>query len=176
MPRWYAKGSSLRIKPDTSESRWTLENMAYKWSPTTRLRPGVPTRLAYALGDLYIAKLSRSKNLFVTVELPQGTDGRRVYSESEVTEIMSYLAKDAMYAYPVMGYPQTIMRAHESAAGLGISASMLYDNIIKGLVERSDPSLAGYIRDSAILDEAVSKGSWEAGPDGRRCGGRVHWP
>ena len=140
-----------------------VENMAYKWSPTARLRPGVPTRLAYALGDLYIAKLSRSKNLFVTVELPQGTDGRCVYSESEVTEIMSYLAKDAMYAYPVMGYPQTIMRAHESAAGLGISASMLYDNIIKGLVERSDPLLAEYIRDSAILDEAVSKGSLGGG-------------
>lgn len=140
-----------------------VENMAYKWSPSTRLRPGVPTRLAYALGDLYIAKLSRSKNLFVTVELPNDAGGRCIYSESEVTEIMSYLAKDAMYSYPVMGYPQTIMRAHESAAGLGMSASILYDNVIKGLVGRSDPLLAEYIRDSAILDEAVSKGSLGGG-------------
>lgn len=140
-----------------------VENMAYKWGPTSRLRPGAPTRLDYALGDLYIAKLSRNKNLFVTVEMPQGTDGRCIYSESEVTDIMSYLAKDAAYSYPVMGYPQTIMRAHESAAGLGISASILYDNIVKGLVRRSDPLLAEYIRDAAILDEVVSKGSLGGG-------------
>ena len=136
-----------------------LENMAYKWSPTTRLRPGTPTRLAYSFGGLYIAKLSRSTDLLVTVELPQEPGGPCIYSDQRITEIMSYLAKDAMYSYPVMGYPQTIMRAHESAVGLGIPASILYENIINGLIERSDPSLAGYIRDSTMLDEVVSKES-----------------
>lgn len=134
-----------------------LENMAYKWSPTTRIRPEMPTRLAYAFGDLYIAKLSPETNLLVTVELPQGYDGACIYSDSRIVEIMSYLAKDSMYSYPVMGYPQTIMRAHESAAGIGFPASILYEKIVEGLVDRSDPALAGYIRDSTMLDEAVSK-------------------
>ena len=141
-----------------------VENMAYKWTPTRRLKPGTPTRLSYAFGDLYIAKLSRNKNLFVTVEIPNRSDNDKcIYSESEVTEIMSYLAKDAMYSYSVMGYPQTIMRAHESAAGLGMSASILHDNIIQELVKQSDPSLAEYIRDSTVLNEIVSKKSLGGG-------------
>lgn len=34
---------------------------------------------------------------------------------------------------------------------------MLHESIMKGLVDKSDPSLAQYIRDSIMLDEAVSK-------------------
>lgn len=134
-----------------------IENMAYRWSGAGTLLREIPTKLTYSFGNLYIAKLSRHKDLFVTVELPQRTDGSSIYSEAEVTEIMSYLAKDSMYSYPMIGYPQTIMRAHESAAGLGIPASMLHESIMKGLVDKSDPSLAQYIRDSIMLDEAVSK-------------------
>ena len=134
-----------------------IENMAYKWSGAGTILRDIPTKLTYSFGNLHIAKLSRYKDLFVTVELPQKADGSNIYSEAEATEIMSYLAKDAMYSYPMTGYPQTIMRAHESAAGLGIPASMLHENIIKGLVNRSDPILAEYIRNSIMLDEAISK-------------------
>ena len=137
-----------------------LENMAYRWSGRGLLDRQTPTRLSYAFGSLYIAKLSRSKNMFVTVEIPDSPEtGRDIYSTGEIMEIMSYLAKDSAHSYPVIGYPQTIMRAHEFAAGTGLPSSILRDNIIKDLVAGTDPALAEYVRDSQMLGETMDRGS-----------------
>ena len=136
----------------------SLENMAYRWSGSGRLT-GAPAKLNYAFGSLYVAKLSRRKDLLVAVEIPETDGDDRVYTNSDVTEIMGYLAKDSAHSYPVLGYPQTLMRAHEFAVSLGLPASILRDRIMRDLVENTDPRLASYIQDAMILGEAVDKGT-----------------
>ena len=136
-----------------------LENMAYRWSGRGLLASEKPAMLNYAFGNLYVAKLSRQRDLFVTVEIPGEINGSQIYSSTDVTEIMGYLAKDSAYSYPVIGYPQTIMRAHEFASSFGIPASILRDKIMEDLVKNTDPMLASYVRDSRILGEVVEKGS-----------------
>ena len=140
-----------------------IENMAYRWSGHGRLSAEAKEPLDYAFGDLYIAKLSRFKNLFVTVEIPINDDGSEMYAESDVMEILSYLAKDSMHSYPVIGYPQTIMRAHESAARLGIPSSILRDNIMNTLIENTDPIVREYVRNSKMLGDVIDKGSLGGG-------------
>ena len=135
-----------------------IENKAYTWSGHGKVDPKKP--LDYAFGTLYIAKLSRAKNMLVTVEIPKDLEeNRKIYSDAEVMEIMGYLAKDSMYSYPVMGYPQTIMRAHEHAASLGLPSSILRDKVMDRLVKSTDPGLAEYVRDAKMLGEIVEKGS-----------------
>ena len=137
-----------------------LENMAYKWGGGKRLGPGSAVPLEYAFGSLYIAKLSRRKDLLVTVEMPDSSaDNAAIYSDEDITEMMGYLARDSAHSYPVLGYPQTLMRAHEHAAGMGLPASILRDRIIKELVNDMDPMLSDYIRDSSMLDATVDKGT-----------------
>ncbi len=137
-----------------------IENMAYRWSGHGMLDPKTAVPLDYAFGSLYIAKLARYKNLFVTVEIPK--DLRHnipIYTNGEINEIMGHLAKDSASSYPVIGYPQTIMKAHEFAAGLGLPASILRDSIIRGLVKNTDADLTRYVRDAIFLDESIDKGS-----------------
>lgn len=135
-----------------------LENMAYRWSGSGRLTD-TPSKLNYAFGSLYVAKLSRQKDLLVAVEIPETGGDAPVYTNADVTEIMGYLAKDSAHSYPVLGYPQTLMRAHEFAVSLGLPASILRDRIMRDLVENTDPRLASYIRDAMILGEVVDKGT-----------------
>jgi len=52
-----------------------------------------------------------------------------VLSKDEINEIISYLARDSKSSYPVIGYPQTIMRAHEVAVQFGFPASVVRDEI-----------------------------------------------
>jgi len=136
-----------------------LENMAYKWSGKGKLRPEDVKPLDYAFGTLYIAKLSKHRNLFVTIEIPRDLDGEKnIYSKEEILEAISYIAKDSMYSYPILGYPQTIMRAHEFAVRLGIPVSILRDEIMKDIMGGTDSVLGEYIRDGRMTREAVDKG------------------
>lgn len=111
------------------------------------------------MGTLYIAKLSRSSNLLVTVEVPKNLhNDEQIYSGGDVTEMLGYIAKDSLYSYPVTGYPQTIMKAHEFAVRLGIPASILRDKIIDDLIRNTDPVLGEYIRDGTMISETVERG------------------
>lgn len=134
-----------------------IENMAYKWRG--RLVPGGDHGpLKYAFGRLYIAKLSRSSNLLVTVEIPDSFDtGKRIYTNNDVMEILGYLARDSAHSYPIIGYPQTIMRAHEFATRLGLPSSILRDRIMSTLVREGDESFAEYVRDSEMLGAWIDR-------------------
>jgi len=128
-----------------------LELRAYLWSGKGKIRDRTKP-LAYSFGKLYLARLSRLSNLLVTIEIP------RVYSEADVAEIMGYLAKDSKYSYPVLGYPQTIMRAHEAAVRIGLPASIVKDKIFDRLKELSDPEVRRFLRDGWLFKEFVNKG------------------
>lgn len=137
----------------------SLEIKAYQWTGRGRLSEK-RKRLYFAFGDIYIAKLSRNSNLLVTVEIPKDlANDAEVYSERDITEIMAHLAKDSAYSYPVLGYPQTIMRAHEAAARVGFPASVVKDKImdkLKGMM--ADDNGRDFMRDAAVLTEFVNKG------------------
>jgi len=135
-----------------------LEIIAYHWTGKGK-RSEKRKRIYFAFGDIYIAKLSKGSNLLVTVEIPRDLEnGTEVYSEKEIAEIFAHLAKDSAYSYPVLGYPQTIMRAHEAAARVGFPASVVRDKIMDRLKEMMDDDGKDFIRDAEVLTEFVNKG------------------
>ena len=136
-----------------------LELRAYKWTGRGTIDREDLRPLYYAFGELYIAKLARNSNLLVTIEIPKDLEtGKSIYSEEEVTELMSYLAKDSKTSYPVVGYPQTIMRAHETAVRLGFPASLLRDELRDKILDSLDKDAREFVRDSWLLTEHVDKG------------------
>lgn len=135
-----------------------LEVRAYRWSGKGKISEK-KNKIYYAFGDLYIAKLSRNSNLLVTVEIPRDLkNDQEIYSDREITELMAHLAKDSAYSYPVLGYPQTIMRAHEAAARVGFPASVVRDKIMDKLKEMLDEEGRDFMRDASVLTEFVNKG------------------
>ena len=139
-----------------------LEAKAYQWTGrgSTKVDTKNPKPLYYAFGELYIAKLARNSNLLVTVEIPKNLEsGENIYTDEEVSDIMSHLAKDSKYSYPVIGYPQTIMRAHETAVRLGFPASILRDEFRDRIFESLDDKDAKeFVRDAWLLMDTVDKG------------------
>ena len=139
-----------------------VERRAYKWSGHGAIRSDERKPLDYSFGDLYIAKLSQHRNLLVTIEIPNMNENEPIYSNEDIMEIISYLAKDARVSYPNIGYPQTLMKAHEYAVQQGFPTSITRDKIIEMLRQNSDPVLDIYIRDHEMLADNIDKG-WLGG-------------
>ncbi len=136
-----------------------LEVRAYKWTGRGTIDRSEIRPLYYAFGELYVAKLARNSNLLVTIEIPKDLEtGKPIYSEEEVNEIISYLAKDSKTSYPVVGYPQTIMRAHETAVRLGFPASLLRDELREKILEKLDKDAREFVRDGWLITDFVDKG------------------
>jgi len=136
-----------------------LELRAYRWTGRGNIDLMSAKPLYYAFGELYIAKLAKNSNLLVTIEIPKDLEtGKAIYSEEEVNEIISYLAKDSKTSYPVIGYPQTIMRAHETAVRLGFPASLLRDELRDKILGSLDKDAREFVRDGWLLIEHVDKG------------------
>lgn len=134
------------------EIPWEIERLAYKRS----IRE---TSLYYSFGKLYIAKLCKRGNLLVTIEVPYDFEkDEPVYSKREIYEIVGHLIKDSTGSYPILGYPQTIMRAHEKAVRTGFSASIWRDKIINTLLKKlGDGEIKNLIQESHFLREYVQK-------------------
>lgn len=133
-----------------------LELKAYKWDGKGKVgeKP-----LHYAFGEIYVVKLSKDSNLLLTVEIPKDLEtGEEIYSEKEIEEIISYLAKDSRFSYPVIGYPQTIMRAHETAVQFGFPASVIKDEIKDKLISNLPKEAGDFIRDAWLTIDIVNKG------------------
>lgn len=140
-----------------------LELAAYTWSGKGLLNNREVKRLYYALGDLYIAKLSPNSNLLVTIEIPKRlsddeSQDHDIYSPAEISEIMGHLAKNSRNAYPILGYPQTLVRAHEAAARVGFSASIVSDRVKELIMKKLDEGGKSYMRDADMIDDYVNKG------------------
>lgn len=136
-----------------------IELQAYEWTGKGKADASNPKPLNYAFGELYIAKLAKNSNLLVTIEVPKDLENNQpIYSEEEILEILSYLAKDSKFSYPVLGYPQTIMRAHEAAVRLGFPASIIRDEIRDKILQEVDEGAREFIRDGWLLIDYVDKG------------------
>ncbi len=136
-----------------------LELMAYTWSGHGLIK-AKREPLDYALGRLYVAKLSPYSNLLVTTEIPYNlNDDKPIYNSREIDEIFGHLIKDSMYSYPNLGYSQTVMRAHEKAVKIGFTASIIRDKIMDLCLEGLPEDIKKEIRDYNLLKEKVNKGS-----------------
>ncbi|MDG7001837.1 MAG: DNA double-strand break repair nuclease NurA, partial [Nitrososphaerota archaeon] len=136
-----------------------VELLAYQWTGRGSIDHSGSKPLYYAFGELLIAKLAKNSNLLVTIEIPKNLeDGKPIYSEEEINDILSYLAKDSKTSYPVIGYPQTIMRAHETAVRLGFPASLLRDELKERILEGLDEESKDFVRDGWLLTDFVDKG------------------
>lgn len=135
-----------------------LEADTYTWTGKGHISK-TNKRIYYAFGDLYIAKLSKESNLLVTVEIPSDLENNEdVYDKNDINRIMGHLAKDAAHSYPVIGYPQTIMRAHEAAARVGFPASIIRDKIIERMTTSMGDDVKEFRMNSYMLKEFVNKG------------------
>jgi hypothetical protein len=136
-----------------------LELKAYTWTGSGKIDNKNVRHLDYAFGDLYVAKLAKNSNLLVTMEFPKDWEKNEdIYSEEDIKEIISYLAKDSKHSYPAIGYPQTIMRAHEAAVRLGFSASIIKDEIRDKIMEGLDDKAKSFVRDAWLIIDYVDKG------------------
>ncbi|MHA1730857.1 MAG: hypothetical protein ACTSU5_02890 [Promethearchaeota archaeon] len=127
-----------------------IEREVYRWRQTGNL-------LQY--GKLYVAKLSPASNLLVTVEIPHDHErGVAIYGRAEIDEIFGHLVRDSAYSFPTIGYPQTIMRAHEKAVATGFSASVWRDLIMEELLHRAgDPDVQNHFREAWLLKQYVKQ-------------------
>ncbi len=150
------------IPPDKTgyvEIPLDLELIAYRWSGHGKIK-NKQEPLDYALGKLYVAKLSPKSNLLVTTEIPYNLhENKAIYNKREVDEIFGHLIKDSMYSYPNLGYSQTIMRAHEKAVKIGFTASIIRDKIMDKCLEDLPDDIKKAIRDYNLLKENVNKGT-----------------
>ena len=137
-----------------------IEHIAYKWTGRGRIKENEIKPLVYAFGKLYIAKLSKKSNLLITVEIPYDYyNNEEIYTKMEINEIFGHLIKDSLVSYPILGYPQTIVRAHEKAAMCGFTASIWKDKIIECFLEEiDDKNIKKLIKDSNFLREYINKG------------------
>ena len=137
-----------------------VERMAYRWTGRGRVSETNQGPLAFAFGKLYIAKLSSKSNLLLTLEIPYDyQNDENIYNRQEMNEIIGHLIKDSMMSYPILGYPQTIMRAHEKAVRCGFTASVWKEKIINYILNTiGDDNLSRLIRDQVFLHEYVNKG------------------
>lgn len=142
------------------EIPWEIEKMAYKWTGRGLREDVKSTHLFHAFGKLYIAKLSRANNLLVTLEIPYDYENNEeIYTRKEINEIIGHLIKDSMGSYPILGYPQTIMRAHEKAVRCGFTASIWRDKIIDRILDEiGNVDIKRLIIEGNFLREYVKKG------------------
>ena len=142
------------------EIPWQIEKIAYKWKGRGIKEDKKSTHLFHAFGRLYIAKLSRTSNLLVTLEIPYDFDNTSpIYSKREIYEIIGHLIKDSGGSYPILGYPQTIMRAHEKAVRFGFTASIWQDKIINYILNKlGDKKIKNLIIENNYLRDYVNKG------------------
>jgi len=144
------------------EIPWKIEQLAYKWTGkgTERVSDDTEKFLHYAFGKLFVAKLSNRSNLLVTLEIPHDfRNNEEIYSRNEIHEIIGHLIKDSRGSYPILGYPQTIMRAHEKAVRTGFTASIWRDKIIDRILnEIGEENLKPLIIEANFVREYVKKG------------------
>jgi hypothetical protein len=104
-----------------------------------------------AMGLLHIARLDRGDGVpLMPVDIAAWQQGR-----SE--EAMSLLHESACASFPLRGYPQALVQAHEHARLGGLEIEMLESLLLQKVNER-DPSVAHTARYLMLLGKQLSEG------------------
>jgi hypothetical protein len=106
-----------------------------------------------AMGRLHIGRLDFGDAPLMPVDIAQWQQGR-------ASEIMALLHLCARSSFPIRGYPQPLIEAHEHARLGGIEIEMLESLLLRRMYDR-DPDAARVAQQLRLLGQKLSQSSLE---------------
>ena len=127
---------------------------AYIFIPAELEREAAPAQYRWigsrAMGWLHIARLDRGENVpLLPVDVA-------VWQRDRVDEAMSLLHDSGRGSFPVRGYPQALVQAHEYARLGGLEIEMLEKMLLDQIGER-DPGVARTARQLMLLGRQLTE-------------------
>jgi len=127
---------------------------AYLPIPAELERQAAPAQYRWigsrAMGRLHIARLDRGEGVpLMPVDLA-------AWQQSNAEEAMSLLHESARASFPLRGYPQALVQAHEHARMGGLEVEMLESLLMQKVYER-DPSAARAARRLMLLGKQLAE-------------------
>jgi hypothetical protein len=127
---------------------------AYIFIPAELEREAAPAQYRWigsrAMGRLHIARLDRGENVpLLPVDVA-------VWQRDRVDEAMSLLHDSGRGSFPVRGYPQALVQAHEYARLGGLEIEMLEKMLLDQIGER-DPGIARTARQLMLLGRQLTE-------------------
>ncbi len=127
---------------------------AYLSIPAELEREAAPAQYRWigsrALGCLHIARLDRGENVpLLPVDVA-------VWQRDRVDEAMSLLHDSGRGSFPIRGYPQALIQAHEHARLGGLEVEMLEKMLLERIDER-DPAVARTARQLMLLGKQLTE-------------------
>src|SRR5437016_11355108 len=106
-------------------------------------------------GILHLAKLVEEPGgLVLPIDIPEWLMSRR-------KEILEYLAETAKSSFPVIGYPEPLIRAHEGAVLHGMEMAVLEDMFIEELLRNQPGNDADKTFEHVAIGRGLLKGGWK---------------
>jgi hypothetical protein len=129
---------------------------AYLSIPAELEREAAPTQYRWigsrAMGLLHIARLDRGEDVpLMPVDIA-------AWQHTRAEEAMSLLHESAQASFPLRGYPQALVQAHEHARMGGLEIEMLESLLLQTVNER-DSSVAQTARHLMLLGKQLSAGT-----------------
>jgi hypothetical protein len=127
---------------------------AYLFIPPGLEREVAPAQYRWidgrAMGALHIARLDRGENVpLLPVDVA-------AWQRDRADEAMSLLHDSARGSFPVRGYPQALVQAHEHARLAGLEIEMLERMLLEEIVAR-DPAVAQTARQLMLLGKQLTE-------------------
>jgi len=149
--------SYLSVALGLSES-FSNDEPAYLPVPAELERQAAPAQYRWigsrAMGRLHIARLDRGEGVpLMPVDISE-------WQAERVGEAMSLLADSAHASFPLRGYPQALVQAHEHAHLGGLEIEMLESLLLQQVAER-DPAVARTARRLRLLGRQLVEGMEE---------------
>ncbi len=106
-------------------------------------------------GILHLAKLVEEPGgLVLPIDIPEWLMSRR-------KEILEYLAETAKSSFPVIGYPEPLIKAHEGAVLHGFEMSILEDLLVEEVVGSQVPNDADRTLEHVAIGRGLLRGGWK---------------
>jgi hypothetical protein len=124
-----------------------LEAKAYTWAKSWMG--------GHSFGKLHLAKLVEHEDaLVLPIDLPQWLVSRR-------KEVLEYLAETAKASFPILGYPEPLVKAHENANLRGLEMTVLEHFMLEQLVASQSASDTDRTFEHVAFGRGVQRGGWK---------------
>jgi hypothetical protein len=102
-----------------------------------------------AFGRMHLAKLAEGADTTIfPVDIPEWLIGRR-------KEVLEYLAETAKASFPIPGYPQPLVRAHDNANLRDLEMSVLGDMLVKTVADQMNGAEAEQVIRHVALGRGI---------------------
>jgi hypothetical protein len=127
---------------------------AYIFVPAELEREAAPAQYRWigsrAMGWLHIARLDRGENVpLLPVDVA-------IWQRDRVDEAMSLLHESGRGSFPIRGYPQALVQAHEHAHVGGLEIEML-ESMLLDQISNRDPAVARTARHLMLLGKQLNE-------------------